>query len=203
MEISIPDESDSCLSDSWIFLPLNMNYTKFPSLLQWNCRGLRANWSDLKLLLEEHQPSAVCLQETLLTKPSLINLRRFISYDLFSDPDKSSRVVSILVNIAIPQSQIPIKTTLQAVAVRISLSRIITLCSVYFPPNQNISTEDIESLISELPGPFIIMGDMNAHNPLWGDARLDKRGKILEELILNRDIFQSKIAHLYPSSRRI
>ena len=96
-----------------------------------------------------------------------------------------------MVNNSIPQSQIPIKTTLQAVAVRISLSRIITLCSVYFPPNQNISTEDIESLISELPEPFIIMGDMNAHNPLWGDFRLDKRGKILEELRgYSKDFFQ-------------
>ena len=167
-----------------------MDHTKFPFFLQWNCRGLRANLTDLKVLLEEHHPTAVCLQETLLLKPGLFKLRGFKSYDIFSDADGSSRGVSILTNNGIPKTQIPIKSKLHAVAIRISLSKTITLCSVYFPPNQNISSEDIESLISELPEPFIIMdmGDMNAHNPLWGDSRLDKRGKILEELILNRDI---------------
>ena len=43
------------------------------------------------------------------------------------------REVSILANISIPETQIPIKTKLHAVAIRISLSKIITLCSVYFP----------------------------------------------------------------------
>ena len=62
---------------------------------------------------------------------------------------------------------------------------------------QNISSEDIESLISELPEPFIIMGDMNAHNPLWGDSRLDERGKILEELLLNIDI--CLFNHTFPT----
>ena len=53
---------------------------------------------------------------------------------------------------------------------------------------QNIGSEDIESLIFELPEPFIVMGDMNAQNPLKGDSRLDKRDKILEELMINRNI---------------
>ena len=44
-----------------------MDHTKFPFFLQWNCRGLRANLTDLKVLLEEHQPTAVCLQETLIS----------------------------------------------------------------------------------------------------------------------------------------
>ena len=103
-----------------------------------------------------------------------------------SDAD-GSRGVSIFVNNGIPQTQIPIKTKLHAVAIRISLQNHHSLFCIY-APNQNISSEDIESLVSELPEPFIIMGDMNADNPLWGDSRLDRRGKLLEELILNRDI---------------
>ena len=70
--------------------------------IQWNCRGLRANLTDLKVILEEHQPTAVCLQETLLSKPGLFKLRGFKSYDIFSDADGSSRSVSILANISIP-----------------------------------------------------------------------------------------------------
>ena len=32
-------------------------------IIQWNCRGLRSNYNDLAILLQEHSPSAVCLQE--------------------------------------------------------------------------------------------------------------------------------------------
>ena len=38
-------------------------------IIQWNCRGLRSNFNDLAILLQEHSPSAVCLQETNL-KPN-------------------------------------------------------------------------------------------------------------------------------------
>ena len=35
-------------------------------IIQWNWRGLRSNYNDLAILLLEHSPSAVCLQETNL-----------------------------------------------------------------------------------------------------------------------------------------
>ena len=36
------------------------------SIIQWNCRGLRHNYNELKLLISSHNPIAVCLQETYL-----------------------------------------------------------------------------------------------------------------------------------------
>ena len=38
-------------------------------LIQWNCRGLKANFNELLLLLTGLCPSIICLQETFL-KPS-------------------------------------------------------------------------------------------------------------------------------------
>ena len=38
-------------------------------LIQWNCRGLRANFNELLLLLTGLCPSIICLQETFL-KPT-------------------------------------------------------------------------------------------------------------------------------------
>ncbi len=31
---------------------------------QWNCRGIRANYKELLLLLNKYNPKVVCLQET-------------------------------------------------------------------------------------------------------------------------------------------
>ena len=33
-------------------------------IIQWNCRGYKANYDELLLLIAELNPSALCLQET-------------------------------------------------------------------------------------------------------------------------------------------
>ena len=40
-----------------------------------------------------------------------------------------------------------LKTNLQAVAVRLSLHRTITLCSVYIPPNYKLQPRELTELI--------------------------------------------------------
>ena len=35
----------------------------------------------------------------------------------------------------------------------------------------------------QLPTPFIILGDFNAHNPLWGSHDINTRGQLIEDLI--------------------
>ena len=34
---------------------------------QWNCRGLRANFTDFRQLCDKYNPIVCCLQETMLT----------------------------------------------------------------------------------------------------------------------------------------
>jgi hypothetical protein len=63
-------------------------------------------------------------------------------------------------------SQIDLNTNLQAIAVQLSLNKTITLCSIYIPPNYQLQSQEIINLIQQLPIPFLIMGDFNAHNPL-------------------------------------
>jgi len=36
------------------------------TFIQWNMRGLQANREELGLLLSQYDPTAVCIQETLL-----------------------------------------------------------------------------------------------------------------------------------------
>ena len=40
------------------------------TIIQWNCRGLRANYDELQLLLNDYDPAVVCLQETYLKEPN-------------------------------------------------------------------------------------------------------------------------------------
>ena len=42
------------------------------NIIQWNCRGLRANFYDFRLLCDNYNPIVCCLQETLLTKDDFV-----------------------------------------------------------------------------------------------------------------------------------
>ena len=53
------------------------------SIIQWNCRGLRANFTDFRLLCDNYNPIVCCLQETMLTKDDFI-IRGFICIHLTS-----------------------------------------------------------------------------------------------------------------------
>ena len=50
-------------------------------LIQWNCRGLKANFNELLLLLTGLCPSVICLQETFLKPTDNLNIRGYTLYN--------------------------------------------------------------------------------------------------------------------------
>ena len=67
-----------------------------------------------------------------------------------------------------PQSQFPIKSKLQAVATQVRLHKTITICYVYIPPHEQINETELKNLTKRLTKPFVLLGDFNSHNTLWG-----------------------------------
>lgn len=140
------------------------------SIIQWNCRGLIRNLDDVYEILNKYHPNILCLQETHL-KPTQTNFLK--QYSVFRrDRDcytHSSGGVAIVLQKSVPCSPLQLLTALEAVAVRaILFNRLITVCSLYVPPDYRLSSSEFESLIDELPEPFLLVGDLNAHSELWG-----------------------------------
>ena len=101
-------------------------------LIQWNCRGLRSNFDELSLLIQNHNPIAVCLQETFLKETDNINIRGFNLYNKFQETESGvSGGVSIIVNGNIPQNVVNLQTNLQAVAVRITAYKTLYVQYIY------------------------------------------------------------------------
>ena len=61
-----------------------------------------------------------------------------------------------------------------------SAKKTLTVCNVYLPPPLNVNFSDLEHLIEQFPAPFVLVGDFNAHSPLWGDMRQDSGGQMVE-----------------------
>lgn len=76
-----------------------------------------------------------------------------------------------------------IQSELQAVAIRIFFPIKMTICNVYIPPKRILSNDELHHLLKQLEPPFMLMGDFNAHNQLWGSNHIDIRGKYIETLV--------------------
>src|ERR1041384_1433544 len=119
--------------------------------IQWNCRGAKPNFNEIQLLLNSLNPVALCLQETYLLDP--------LSFDRhYTTLIKQAHItgarphggVSILVNNSVPHSPIQLITNLQAVAVRITAHKVITVCSLYLPPGSPVDMNDLTDLLNQL-----------------------------------------------------
>nr|XP_042909604.1 uncharacterized protein LOC122271659 [Parasteatoda tepidariorum] len=82
-----------------------------------------------------------------------------------------------------PSNKIILNTPLQAVAVQLSIHCLLTVCCIYLPPRDIVLQADLDDLITQLPQPFITLGDFNGPNPIWGSSDLNNRGQLIEKLI--------------------
>ena len=161
----------------------------FTNILQWNCRGIKPNFCEFRLLCDQHDPILCCLQETFLSSTDF-NIRGFSSYH-YTSQDIGGRAcggVSILVKEGIPQSEVQLNTTLQAKAVTISSPKVLTVCSLYLSPSININPLLLSNLVDQLPTPFIICGDFNAHSMIWGCRDNNPRGDVVDNFIQSHDL---------------
>ena len=155
------------------------------TFLQWNCRGIRTSIEDLQTIAASKSPVIICLQETKLPPDAPFFLKGYTI--LRKDTDYTSVShggVLIAASHEIPVKQIPLRSELQAVAARVKLGqREVSVCSIYLPPGIDFPATQLGLLVSELPPPFLLLGDFNAHNMLWGCATSNTRGRQLERVI--------------------
>ena len=153
-------------------------------VLQWNVRGVRARQQDISVLIKEHNPSCLCLQELKLPNTQYNVGSLYKSYlKLPNDNEIPKGGTLIAVKTTIPHQPILLNSNLQAVAVSFTSGKLKSLCSVYLPPNEQITEDQMGELIDQLPMPTLLVGDLNAHNPLWYDSGIDRRGETIQRLM--------------------
>ena len=107
----------------------------------------------------------------------------YISYVSTNIGDNNRGGSAILVRNSVASTLLNINSPLQVVAARIHTNKSYTICSLYLPPTQVITEQDISNLIRQLPKPFILMGDFNARDPFWGDSLTNANGKVILKII--------------------
>ena len=175
------------------------------TILQWNCRGYKSNLNEIQILIQEYSPAVISLQETLITQIENFKLKHFNSYYVAASVTngKAHGGVGLMVRNDIPQREIQLTTNLLAHAVSVTFHKTITICNVYVPPSYHLEMDDLRNLVNQLPKPFLLIGDFNAHNTLWGNQSIDAKGKIVEHIINENNIClfnDQSSTYMHPAS---
>ncbi|ESO11934.1 hypothetical protein HELRODRAFT_167028 [Helobdella robusta] len=159
-------------------------------ILQWNIRGMRNNLPELQILIAKYKPHIICLQETKTTDDKQIILKNYSSYYKAATPTKTnpSAGTAIYIHHKITQSSHQLKTDHHFIASRVTCNKSFTICNGYIKPNNIMKSEELKQLIQQIPKPFLLVGDFNAHNQLWGSQNSNTQGKELEKTIIENNI---------------
>ncbi|XP_066958829.1 uncharacterized protein [Macrobrachium rosenbergii] len=101
---------------------------------------------------------------------------------------KTKKGNMILVRKDVPFTVHDVSSEINALAVQIKLEEIITICSIYLNPNNNIDLEKLNDLVKKLPQPFLLIGDFNARHLSWHDVKSNPRGNIILDFIIDNQL---------------
>ena len=139
--------------------------------------------------MHDFNPGIVCLQETKLGNNSFHPGLNYEIYNSAPPPgDIAHGGAAIIISKSIQHSKINLNSPFQAVAISAILGKRLTVCSIYLPGANGFTNNDLQNLMNQLPPPFLLLGDFNAHNPLWGGNDLDNYGRIVEDILNGNDI---------------
>lgn len=101
---------------------------------------------------------------------------------------------AILVHKSVAHQAIDLVTDLHATAVSVVFDQRVTVCSVYLDPSfsdrrgRPLSLRDLQSLVDQLPAPYLLLGDFNAKSVGWGSNTTNDWGSLVEDLVESHDL---------------
>ena len=154
------------------------------SILQWNCQGLRSKKDELLSLISTHKPLVVGLQEIKLRDTATFSIPQYVIHRREGHNNVTAHGgVALMIHQSIPHHLLPSRTELQAVAVKICISRPVTVVSIYSSRNHDLTEALMTDLLNQLHHPVLLLGDFNSYHEVWGCVRTDPRGVIMANTI--------------------
>ena len=148
----------------------------------------RLHLGEIQRILKEFEPICICLQHVGSPVQTIGKYHLATS----SIPEKGALGTAIYVHHKITFDKIVSHSNyLQNSVIKLYLSenRTITLCNIYNQPNQQYNLNQLQNFLSFLPQPILLVGDFNAHHPIWNIniKGSDNGGEQIEHLLLNHN----------------
>ena len=71
---------------------------------------------------------------------------------------------------------IKLNTKVEVVAAEICIGEtVIVIASIYIPPREKFSKEELENICKHFGKKYILFGDFNGHHEMWGSPENNER----------------------------
>ena len=149
-------------------------------IIQWNIRGLRTNFDTLKNIIFKENPDIIFLNETFLEPSKNVNICNYNILRMNRNDGRGGIATLIKKNIPFREikTHLFLPNNVQFLIIKI---KNINLCNIYVPPDVIVSTRHFMDIFEILGDNFILMGDLNAQNTLWGSGIINFKGRNLKE----------------------
>jgi len=131
------------------------------NILEWNIRSMQANREELQILLSDFDPEVVCIQETQMKPNSNVSFKNYCIYHCPGTEKNGTfyggAAILIKNSISIAHKAIDISSPLQAIAVRATLFKSITICSLYSNIPNGLKAISMTSSLNFLPQYFYLV----------------------------------------------
>ena len=164
------------------------------TVLQWNADGLSTKTTELRERLLHEDIDVCVVQESKLKKN--LNSPKIYGYNTILRADRKGMMAGggliiyaknsiIFENI---QSSTVEGTDSATVKIKMQKNKWISISNVYTPPVNSTSQLVNFNPIKIDTVNCLILGDLNAHSPLWDSHLFDKRGEEIEDWIISNSL---------------
>lgn len=158
-------------------------------VVNWNCRSIRNKVAEFFHFLDTHEIDIAAITETWLQLKNSVYHENYtiMRADRNSSDATRGGGVAILVRKGISYTKLELSTrAIECVGVTVQANPApVSIIAVYYPGSTRRAKlcqfrRDIR-LLSNVEGPFFLVGDYNARHSLWNCARSNKAGRILHQ----------------------
>jgi exonuclease III len=153
-------------------------------LLHANCQSYTTAKADLDLLIHEQEPDIINLQETLRDKKNPVHYAGYKAYHIHRTPGQT-RGTALLIKSDLTSERVidqPTNYPSECITVNLHTNRTtpLRLLSLY-SPDGSLSRDYLHTELTNYPN-SILVGDLNARHPTFGDITQNPNGTVLNEL---------------------
>ena len=158
-------------------------------IYQWNARGIRSNGHELIQYIHntKRKPHVICIQETFLPPGETFNIPNYVG--LFKPRITGSYggcAIYVSTSISYKEVDTPPNKEFQKIIIKGHNTDFVIIN--FYNPCTDVSHDFLSSIINDCGHSFILCGDFNSHNPIWGSKKIDKNGREVELLLTNYDL---------------
>ena len=158
---------------------------------QWNAHGLNAHLLQFKNYLVQVKilPDVICIQETFLKEKN--KTPKFDNYNVirkdFMQHTRGGLAILIKkgINFTILNLDVIENIEIQGIKIKTETG-YLDILNTYISPTNKILKTQLERIFPSKRS--LIIGDFNAHNHSWGCTTVNERGKILEEILIEKQL---------------